>query len=920
MEKEPDTTLLKATLESIRARLIDQSRRNRLLNYKESARDIAIINEMPDQVFWHLVTESKHFVFDPQPEGEETQIGLLEIDKPSQRRLPESVKHEVPVDRRYTDDRLQTLFNDKDLERRLRKLYTEHRTIIEETGANSLHLAIGYLRWHENDEDATLFLSPLILLPVRLEKERGFGTAVYKLVFGDEALDTNYSLYERLKHDFDITLPLLNDEQTPEEYLRQIEEAITRFKRDGWEVVREMSLGLFRFYKQVMWHDLDPSYWPKDLLLKNPTLNRALLGSRSGEPPPGQLTHIYEEDTPNKVGDLPRLTLLRDADSSQYAALIDAIKTTEGSSLVIEGPPGTGKSQTITNLIGVALEKGLSVLFAAEKMAALEVVYRRLEEAQLGAFCLQLHGLKTNKKELLNEVNRRINLKVSAPAQIEVHKQNLERTKKELLELSTALSQLVGPEQIPMHDLIWRVERLRQELPQGFKAVGTRGAEGLDLESFNNLRNLFSDLGKEWTAIPSIARESWHGFTPANYEENQQAAIQNLIEQGREAVRTTSRWLDEKNLPHTVPSLCEVSRLIKLGALKAEAAIPPFPPEGDLDLAHTVIQTNILRPFKELLDQLVEYQQVVANVNRAFDYHSEDSSCYAKQLNEHVKNILGTICQPETAISDLPEEKNLAEQIIKTIESLPKLTGPITTAIKRNCRTLDDYEDLIEQVKKLTRGPIELVLHANPLHAKGVCGTYLQNAKKLYVSLRQEGESKLRLFHIDDVSDTKALRDAYNIILECRDRRLALLRPSYRRARKYIRNLMVDQRVFSRRPEFTRTLELLVLHCERRQQFAENRNFRAALGNLFEGVKTDWAKLENLVNFSRELSNRVGPELAQKILSDWGNHVEVMEGVSHRLQQIMESIQEYASRHYLPQTNWQRPIEHVTDSLHSSTE
>jgi len=215
MEKEPDTTLLKSILESIRARLLDQTRRNRLLNYKESARDIAIIDEMPDQVFRQLVTETKFFIFNPQPDDEDTQIGLQEIAKPLQRRLPESAKHGEPVKRHYTDNRLQTLLKDKDLERRLRKLYTDHRTIIEETGANSLHLAIGFLSWHESGGDATPFLSPLILLPVRLEKERGFGSAVYKLVFGDEALDTNYSLYERLKHDFDITLPLLMDEQTP---------------------------------------------------------------------------------------------------------------------------------------------------------------------------------------------------------------------------------------------------------------------------------------------------------------------------------------------------------------------------------------------------------------------------------------------------------------------------------------------------------------------------------------------------------------------------------------------------------------------------------------------------------------------------------------------------------------------------------
>ncbi len=919
MDKDPDATLLKSMLESIRARLLDQSRRNRLINYNESARDIAIINEMSDQVFCHLVTENKHFVFDPQPDGEDTQIGLLESDKQSQRKLPASVNQEVTIERRYTDNRLQTPYNDKDLERRLRKLYTEHRTIIEETGANSLHLAIGYLRWHESNEDATPFLSPLILLPVRLERERGFGTTIYRLVFGDEALDTNYSLYQRLKHDFDITLPLLTDEPTPEEYLRQVEKAITRFTRDGWEVVREMSLGLFRFYKQVMWNDLDSSHWPQNLLLKNPTLQRVLLGARSDEQPPGQLTHYYDEDAPNKAGDLPPLILLRDTDSSQYAALIDAIKTTDRSGLVIEGPPGTGKSQTITNLIGVALEKGLSILFVAEKMAALEVVYRRLEEAHLGAFCLQLHGLKTNKKELLNEVAYRVNLKMSPPAQIEVHKRDLQHTKKELIELSTALSQLVGPEQIPMHNLIWRVERLRQELPQDFKAVETRDAEGLDFESFTTLKNLFTDLGKEWIAIPATARQCWRGFTPTNYEENQQPAIQTLIEQGQNAVRTISEWLNAKQLPETVPSLCEVSRLIKLGALNTEAAIPPLPVEADLDLAYTVIQSNILQAFKELLDQVIEYQHGVADVNRVFDYHSEHSSSYSEQLNEHVKKMAGTICQPETAISDLPNEKQLAERIIRDLESLPKLAKPITTATKRNCRTLDDYEELIDQAKELTTGPIELVLHANPFHSKAVCSTYLQNAKKQYFSLRQEGESRLQLFRIGDVTDAKALRQAYNDILACRNRRFVLLRPSYRRARKYIRNLMVDRRVFSQRPEFIRTLELLVLHCERQQEFAENRDFQTALGNLFEGIKTDWEKLESLVNFSRGLSNRVGPDIAQKILSDWGNHVETMEGISHQMKHIIELIRGYASIHHLPQTIWQRPTEHITDALRSSS-
>ncbi|MCZ6776007.1 MAG: AAA domain-containing protein, partial [Ignavibacteria bacterium] len=553
-------------------------------------------------------------------------------------------------------------------------------------------------------------------------------------------------------------------------------------------------------------------------------------------------------------------------------------------------------------------------------MVALDVVYKRLEEARLGVFCLQLHGLKTNKKELLSEIVRRNNLKVSTPAQIEVRKQNLQHTKQDLIEVSSALSKLVGPEQIPLHNLIWRVEYLRQELPQGFKAFETKNAEGLDLGSFTTLKILFSDLGKEWTAIPATARQCWHGFIPINYEESEQATILDLIDQGQNTVQTISKWFDAKQISDTVPSLREVSRLIKLGALNMEVAIPPFPPEADQNIAYTVINANILPAFRDLLDKVIDYQQVVAAVNRVFDYYSHDSSSHAEQLNEHVKKTVKTVCNPETAIADLPNEKQLIDQIILDIESLPELGKPVTTMINRNCRTLGDYEKLTDQAKELTTGPIELLLHANPIHASAVCSTYLKNAKKQYVSLKQEEENNLRLFYIADITDTKALREAYNNIRRNRDRRFALLRPSYRHARKYIRNLMSDRRVFSRRPEFISTLELLDLHCQRRQQFAENRDFQAALGNLFKGMETDWEVLENIVIFSRRLSERVGRDLAQKILSDWSIHVEVMEEVIHKVKQIIEATRRYASSHCLPQMIWQRPTDKITDALRSSAE
>ena len=92
-----------------------------------------------------------------------------------------------------------------------------------------------------------------------------------------------------------------------------------------------------------------------------------------------------------------------DSDSSQTLAIEEVRR---GRDLVIQGPPGTGKSQTIANVIAGAVADGKTVLFVAEKMAALEVVKRRLDSAGVGDACLELHSNKANKRAVLEELRR----------------------------------------------------------------------------------------------------------------------------------------------------------------------------------------------------------------------------------------------------------------------------------------------------------------------------------------------------------------------------------------------------------------------------------------------------------------------------------------------------------------------------------
>ena len=274
--------------------------------------------------------------------------------------------------------------------------------------------------------------------------------------------DTNYSLYEKLRQSFDFDLPTLDDETSPENYWRSVTNAINTTVHSDWEVVRQITLGLFSFQKQVMWHDLEPHRWPRHAPLQDkPLIRRVLMGPSEDGPGPGARTEEVHIDDPSSPA--AGLKLIRDADSSQHAALVDALDHGEG--LVIEGPPGTGKSQTITNLIAAAMYQGKSVLFVAEKMAALEVVYRRLDEAGLGHFCMQLHGLKTGKRDLVASIGSRLNLPMRRRPSADRDREELDLARSRLLETSEAHRRHLGPETTPVYDLAWKLERLRSRLP-----------------------------------------------------------------------------------------------------------------------------------------------------------------------------------------------------------------------------------------------------------------------------------------------------------------------------------------------------------------------------------------------------------------------------------------------------------------------
>ena len=385
---------IQTELDAARKELLDLGLRNPLINYRLSrARGVEIVDESPPDVYRILVEEGKAMSFLPKPEPEEDDdLQLFEDD-------------EAEADpTRHTDNKLQTEYSSTELQKRLLNTYYTARTAIEEQGVTTLYLALGMLQWYESESSDMLRRAPLILIPVEIS--RTSVRASFRIHYTEEDIGTNLSLQEKLKSEFGIQFPDLPDADNLEQsnihsYYQQVNSAICHKTR--WTVDETaITLGFFSFAKFLMYHDLDIENWSDGTLSQHPVLQSLLT---TGFQEPGSVipddAQIDEHLNPTETHHVV------DADSSQALAIHDV---SQGRNLVIQGPPGTGKSQTITNLIAEAIVKGKRVLFVAEKMAALEVVKRNLDKVGLGDACLELHSHKMNKKAVVDELKRILEL------------------------------------------------------------------------------------------------------------------------------------------------------------------------------------------------------------------------------------------------------------------------------------------------------------------------------------------------------------------------------------------------------------------------------------------------------------------------------------------------------------------------------
>ena len=573
---DPVDDFVRKTIEQYRAKLLDLSSRNPLVNFRHSDRSrshVRIVDEIPEKLFDKLAA-GQRLTFDPVPEPElmpadesllpfelavqkakrenedyckavaelrpnasdrqrqkierelrnwvRVRLGLQPYEPvtDAKKRAVElgiATDYDLPTNagqstRRYHNLRIQTLWYREDLNRKLGGLRDAARVLLQDAGLSALYCAFGFLEYYESDSSDEKRIAPLVFFPVDLDRELQAGAYRYFIQSRNEDVEINVALAELLRQQFSLAMPQWaepeNGGNALESYFQEFERAIAG--RRDWKLRRFATVGLFTFSTLAMYKDLDPQRWTNTPLEERELIRTLIAGKEVHG-----TNYAADYDIDAQSG--PEPLLITEADSSQHSAVIDVLN---GKSGVVQGPPGTGKSQTITNMISAAMHAGKSVLFVAEKMAALDVVKKRLDGAGLAPFCFELHSSKTSKSLVASSLSAR--LEHQGPqinlVTIQSNLEALQHARKELIYYVEKANSPAGTTGLKVCDVLLgsaKRESDRKLLPAGI--LNARFANALKLSQHvrKQMLDMAGNLQKrtvEVTKHSKLANHPWRGL------------------------------------------------------------------------------------------------------------------------------------------------------------------------------------------------------------------------------------------------------------------------------------------------------------------------------------------------------------------------------------------------------------------------
>jgi len=641
-------------VEDWKSRLIDLSRKNNLLYFHRSKRgNIPITQPDPQKIFDSLVLKKNRLEFwQPPDEAKKLDVpqtpkakgkGKAKTGKAEAKTAKQEVKAATAEEpKRPTANQLVSgTMGRIELERNLKSLQSRSMLDYMERGVRILHAAFGTLNWVDAETNENV-QSPLILVPLELTRDtirQPYNIAVPPVE--DEAV-LNPALQAKLKNDFKIELPPLPEEweeQKLADYFELVNQAVAEL---GWKVEPSVDLGLVSFQKLVIYKDLESN---AVLVTQHPII-RATAGIKEDTL---ILSGLPDEKDVDKIESPAKTYQVLDADSSQRVSIEYALR---GQSFVMKGPPGTGKSQTIANMIAECIANGKSVLFVSDKMAALEVVYKRLSEVGLAHFCLELHSSKANKQQVVAELKRSLDENLIPRKLPSAHEfERIAEYREALNGYVTALHEKRPYLQRSVYEVLSIISSL-ERVP--FVSVGLTEVGTLTPQKMRELEELVSQLSKVWQVIEE-PEFPWVGYRADKYNLEIRSELLTTLEGINETLRGFEVETEDFSAklgvfpPETfarIQWLLDVSRLL-FESPKPEAywltnpALDKLLGEAkaylDMSIWIKNIRANLMERYNPSLFELVlirsaELQQAVSSLSRMFPaVNLEESSLLAKR-------------------------------------------------------------------------------------------------------------------------------------------------------------------------------------------------------------------------------------------------------------------------------------------------
>ncbi|WP_267242660.1 DUF3320 domain-containing protein [Streptomyces sp. PR69] len=391
----------------------------------------------------------------------------------------------------------------------LRALHRASIQAYNDFGLWVLWLGVGFLEWRESPDAQETNEAPLALLPVALERTPYGG---FRLVpaQGQEPVH-NPALAVKLDQlDIDWSSVSMADPADPAAVSAAARAAVAGL--DGWRVADRMVLSPFASYKEAMYRDLLDN---EEQILASDLIQAVGLGADAALPGDGLWFEPYDEQRIDELQIPETAPLVLDADASQRKSVAAAL---EGRSFVLEGPPGTGKSQTITNMIAALMQAGRSVLFVSEKAAALDVVRNRLCEVGLDSFVLALHSHDTSKKAVAVELGRSLAYRAQAPLSVRQDPEQARRLREELSAYAAAMNEPRAPLGHSLHQVIGMISLLDDRLASaGLPALpgppaDSDWAAGLDATALDELGEAARQVAGAWRPTLEGEQFPWYGL------------------------------------------------------------------------------------------------------------------------------------------------------------------------------------------------------------------------------------------------------------------------------------------------------------------------------------------------------------------------------------------------------------------------